>query len=66
MTKEELEPNSFQPEDIFAERTLKTLQSPDWQMLKVSGPLVGSCFMTEVIETTFSHLKPPNYGLNSY
>jgi hypothetical protein len=54
MTKEEFELNSFQPEDIFAEKTLKTLQSPDWKMLKVSGPLVGNCFMTQYLPTVKS------------
>ncbi len=57
MTQDELELNSFQPEDIFAEQTLRTLQSPDWKMLKVSGPLVGNCFMTQYLPTIKSFVN---------
>ncbi len=49
MTQEEFERYSFQPEDIFAERSLKILRSPDWKMFKVSGPMVGNCFTTQYL-----------------
>ena len=51
MTIAEFEKYSYQETEIFADRTLKSFnKTDDWKITKVTGPLVGTCFMTQYLK----------------
>jgi len=58
LTKEEFDQYSYHPKDIFAESTLKNLMnSTDWKMSTVTGPLVGNCITTQYLQPGANVIK---------